>query len=266
VRRDLRNWAARRQADLVLYLGAFLLSISALIFVSYTGSGGVVKSVLFGLYTLLFLVLGIQLLKWTRVQEAGPVFLASAPSSFRQFRRASPTPTSSATMTCPGVSGCRVSTAALYSLLAWRGFGALYWLPAGGAYFAAYASLGACLHFGPEWYGPWFVALAVAGVFAAHQLPLPGRIRGYVEAGSYALGFWRAIHPPGCRRRSPRGHPGRHSLRRLRSSARFSRRAAFDASARLSHGGRPAVDSWSQIVLNWFSLALLPWARWPSPG
>ncbi len=34
VRLDLRNWAARRQADLVLYMGAFLLSISALIFVS----------------------------------------------------------------------------------------------------------------------------------------------------------------------------------------------------------------------------------------
>ena len=60
---DLRNWAARRQADLVQYLGAFLLSVSALIFVSYQGSGlnGIAKSGLFGAYTVMFLVLGMQL-------------------------------------------------------------------------------------------------------------------------------------------------------------------------------------------------------------
>ncbi|MGI8925352.1 MAG: hypothetical protein ACR2HN_01745 [Tepidiformaceae bacterium] len=36
-RADLRQWAAARQADLLLYVGAFLLAVSAIIFVDYQG-------------------------------------------------------------------------------------------------------------------------------------------------------------------------------------------------------------------------------------
>ena len=187
--RDLRNWAARRQADLVLYLGAFLLSVSALIFVSYQGSGmsGIGKSAVFGAYTVMFLVLGMQLGKCKRVQEAGPVFLAigaiMAPLNFvalytnvlqnddvaQQF------------VWLAGSSG----TAALYFLLASRGSPVLTGSPAECP--RSRPTPHSRLPRAPRGrYGPWFLGLAVAvKAFAQRQ---PVALSAATSSWAFALG------------------------------------------------------------------------------
>ncbi len=269
VRLDLRNWAARRQADLVLYLGAFLLSISALIFVSYTGSGGGAKSALFGLYTLLFLVLGIQLRKWERVQEAGPVFLGLGavlvPLNFvaiytNVLRH------EDVSREYVWLAGS-LSTAWLYSLLAWRDFGRFYWLPAAGAYLAAYASLGACLHFASEWYGPWFVALGAAGVAAAPRLPVPPRARGFVEGGSYALVSAALLYThqavafeEGAHAAIPVAYA--FTAAAIARSAFPSRRPIFlgllpPVSVMTLSSAGWAIDPWAETVVTWSPVSLL---------
>ncbi|MBK7126374.1 MAG: hypothetical protein IPH65_10750 [Dehalococcoidia bacterium] len=266
---DLRNWAARRQADLVLYLGAFLLSISALIFVSYTGSGGGAKSALFGLYTLLFLVLGIQLRKWERVQEAGPVFLGLGavlvPLNFvaiytNVLRH------EDVSREYVWLAGS-LSTAWLYSLLAWRDFGKFYWLPAAGAYLAAYASLGACLHFASEWYGPWFVALGAAGVAAAPRLPVPPRARGFVEGGSYALVSAALLYThqavafeEGAHAAIPVAYA--FTAAAIARSAFPSRRPIFlgllpPVSVMTLASAGWAIDPWAETVVTWSPVSLL---------
>ena len=72
------EWAARRQADVLLYLGAFLLVISALIFTSSRDEAlfGGWRVVVLAVYTAAFLAAGLLLRRWPRVREAGPVFLA----------------------------------------------------------------------------------------------------------------------------------------------------------------------------------------------
>ena len=72
------EWAARRQADVLLYLGAFLLVISALIFVSSQDEAlaGGWRVAILAVYTVAFMVAGWVLRRWPRVREAGPAFLA----------------------------------------------------------------------------------------------------------------------------------------------------------------------------------------------
>src|SRR5262245_13154948 len=74
----LSEWASARQADILLYLGAFVLSVAALIFVGYQGAAlsGPGRFAVLVLYTAGFLALGMLLPRWDRVKEAGPVFLA----------------------------------------------------------------------------------------------------------------------------------------------------------------------------------------------
>ena len=75
---DLAAWAAQRQADLLLYLGAFLLVVAAILFTENRGSAvpPELRAVLLGAYTLTFIASGLLLRRWERVREAGPVFLA----------------------------------------------------------------------------------------------------------------------------------------------------------------------------------------------
>ena len=152
------QWAARRQADLILYLGAFLLSISALTFIHYQGPviSGATKSAILGAYTVLFLVLGISLRRWERVREAGPVFVALAAvltpltlAAYSNVLKDGDVP--AAWIWLAGSS----ATAALYFLLAFRGYGRLYAIPGAIGVLVAWGSLAASLELPGEWWGAW---------------------------------------------------------------------------------------------------------------
>ena len=72
------DWLVEQQANLLLYLGAFLVVIAALVFVSYSkeaiSSGA--KMALLCVYTLAFLATGVFCFKFPRVRQAGIVFFA----------------------------------------------------------------------------------------------------------------------------------------------------------------------------------------------
>ena len=72
------RWLAEQQANLLLYLGAFLVVIAALIFVSYSKESisSSIKMALLCAYTLAFLATGVLCLRFPRVQQAGLVFFA----------------------------------------------------------------------------------------------------------------------------------------------------------------------------------------------
>ena len=139
------DWATRRQADVLLYVGAFLLVISALIFASSQDealSGGW-RVVLLVAYTAGFLLAGWLLRRRARVREAGPVFLAigalMTPLNFLLLH--------SEVLSDQGVPGALVwfiasaYSAAFYGFLAARGLGRLYAVPAGIALLSAWGSL-----------------------------------------------------------------------------------------------------------------------------
>jgi len=187
---DIRRWAAHRQADLVLYLGAFLLSVSALIFVSFGGVGvsGLAKSGLFALYTVAFLVLGMQLRKWKRVQEAGPVFVAIGailtPLNFVVLYT-NVLGNEDIPRSLVWVAGSAAS-AALYFLLARQGYGKFYLAPGAISVVAGWWSLGVALPFRPEWFGAWFIApVALIPEVAARKLP---KFAGWAQAGALGVG------------------------------------------------------------------------------
>lgn len=184
-RPTLGEWAATRQADILLYLGAFILSIAALIFVSYQGdtvTSGVRVGVLV-LYTLAFLGLGLLLPRWDRVREAGPVFLALGailvPVCFVAVRVQllddSTVPEDVLWLT--GAS----ATGALYLLLAARGFGRLYALPGALALLVAWGALGAVVDLPEEWFGTWFAGLAAVLLVVVEVRSPPGR--EWIERG-----------------------------------------------------------------------------------
>ena len=72
------GWLAEQQANLLLYLGAFLMVIAALVFVGYSGdtvSNGA-KMALMAIGTLAFLGAGLVCHRIPRVEQAGIVFFA----------------------------------------------------------------------------------------------------------------------------------------------------------------------------------------------
>lgn len=187
----LKQWAAHRQADLLLYLGAFMLSVSALIFVNYQGTAmtGLAKSALLGSYTVLFLFLGMGLRRWDRVREAGPVFVGLAailtPLNFvlLYFQVLDGKELSQAAIWFAG----SMTTALLYFFLAWRGFGRFYVAPAVAASIVAWGALGATIELPVEWFGAWYAALA-ASVSVVTELRLSGRLRKAATIGAFAIG------------------------------------------------------------------------------
>jgi hypothetical protein len=70
------GWLAEQQANLLLYLGAFLTVIAALVYVGYSGQAidDQVKMAMLSAYTLAFLVAGLVCLRWPRARQAGIVF------------------------------------------------------------------------------------------------------------------------------------------------------------------------------------------------
>jgi hypothetical protein len=72
------GWLIEQQANLLLYLGAFLVVIAALIFVSRSKEAidGSVKMALLSVFTLAFLAAGVLCFRFPRVRQAGVAFFA----------------------------------------------------------------------------------------------------------------------------------------------------------------------------------------------
>ena len=165
-RPSVAQWTAARQADILLYLGAFLLSIAALVFVGAQGSAfsGMGRLSILLVYTIAFLTLGLNLPRWERVREAGAVFLALGallvPINFIALRTqvlsSSPLPDS-----IIWLAGSTV-TAGLYLALSRRGHGLLYGVVGAAATVVAWGSLGAALQLPIEWFGAWYAGAAAA--------------------------------------------------------------------------------------------------------
>ncbi len=185
---DLGAWAARRQADVLLYLGAFLLVVAAVIFVTSQGEtlSPLLRVALLFAYTAAFIVVGIAVPRWTRVREAGPVFLALG---------ALLTPLDILVLYVEVFSDRGVPrewvwlagsaySAVFYGLLFARGYGRLYAIPAVIALGSTWAALAATVELPIEWLGAWWMAaatlVAAAGVAS-------GRLRGVVFAASIAI-------------------------------------------------------------------------------
>ena len=164
------EWAARRQADVLLYLGAFLLVVSALIFTSSRDealSGGWRVAIL-AVYTAAFMAAGLLLRRWPRVREAGPAFLAIGallmPLNFLLLHNE--------VLGDREVSGELVWFAAssysmaFYGFLAARGLGRLYVIPAAIALLNAWGSLAIVVALPWEAGGAWWMGFALAATLA----------------------------------------------------------------------------------------------------
>ncbi len=161
------EWAARRQADVLLYVGAFLLVISALIFVSSQDEalGGAWRVAILAVYTVAFMLGGLLLQRWPRVREAGPAFLAigalMTPLNFLLLHNE--------VLSDREVAGelvwfiASLYSAAFYGLLFAAGAGRLYAIPAGAAVLSAWGSLAIIIGIPIEWGGAWWMVFALVG-------------------------------------------------------------------------------------------------------
>ncbi|MFQ5381547.1 MAG: hypothetical protein ACE5EF_07990, partial [Dehalococcoidia bacterium] len=189
----LRSWAARRQADILLYLGAFLLTAAAVTFVAYQGEavGDLWRFVIVTAYTGAFLTAGLLLPRWERIREAGPVFLALGavlvPIDLFALRAATSggdLPSDVAILI--GSAAC----AALYLTLAARGYGRWYTVPAVPAAMLAWGALGSVVNVPGGWFGAWYeVPAGVAWLVssAVDWKPIRFLRRGAVTTSFVAL-------------------------------------------------------------------------------
>ena len=190
------EWAAERQADILLYLGALLLSISAILFVAYQGGAvaGIARFSILSTYTIGFIALGLVLHRWERVREAGPVFLiVGAILVPLQFVALRTLVLDQATLpnNVLWLLGSTV-TGGFYWALAWRGLGRLYVIPAAIATYVAWGSLAWVLDLPNEWYGAWFVGFVVPFHLAAVREMVPGR--RWVERLAVATAAWAIVY------------------------------------------------------------------------
>ena len=171
---ELRQWAVERQADILLYLGAFLLVTAALIFVSSGGAtlGGAARVALLAGYTAGFIAAGLLVRRWERVREAGRVFLALGalltPLNFLLVHVELLDQRGVAAETVWLVASAY--SIVFYGALAAGGYGRLYALPAAVALFSAWAALSAVVALPGQWLGAWWMAAAVAITAAAARL------------------------------------------------------------------------------------------------
>ncbi|MDA0351780.1 MAG: zinc ribbon domain-containing protein [Chloroflexi bacterium] len=186
-----REWAASRQADILLYLGAFLLVAAALLFVSSQGNelSSELRVSLLLVYTVAFTVAGLLARRTTRIREAGAVFLAIGalitPLNFLliyteilEQRDVSPD--------LVWLIGSLYS-ALFYALLWSRGYGKLYAVPAGLSIVSAWAALAAVVDLPAEWFGTWWIGfLVIASAVAV-------RVRYYGTEVAAVLGALIAL-------------------------------------------------------------------------
>ncbi len=197
----LRRWAARRQADLLLYLGAFLLSIAALTFLNYQGDAlsGTGRTAILAGYTVAFLVMGFGVRRWDRVREAGPVFVALGAvltpltllMLYVQVLRDEELSRAGSLLLGS------VLTGSLYAWLSRQGFGKVYLVPAAIAGLVSWGALAATLELPNEWFGAWYLLAAIAaGAFATYRLE--GQPRWLMEACSRGGGGLALVYSAGA--------------------------------------------------------------------
>lgn len=200
--RTVIGWAAERQADILLYVGAFMLSIAAIIFVAYQGEelSGNIRFTVLTAYALGFLGFGLLLHRWERVKEAGPAFLALGailvPLDFVALRTQvlSHEQLANDVLWLIASSSC----AALYFVLALRGYGRFYFLPAIPATLIAWGSLGSVVNLPVEWFGPWYAGIAAPAYVTAIALlgrwgPAKWLLGLAVVIGGAALGWTHVV-------------------------------------------------------------------------
>jgi hypothetical protein len=166
----ISEWAARRQADVLLYVGAFLLVVSALIFVTGRGEDfpGILQVALLATYTAGFIVAGLRFRHWQRIREAGPIFLAIGalitPLNFVLLH--------TAVLSDQDISGAWIwfggssYSAIFYGALVARRLSRLYAIPAASALFSAWGSLAVALDLPGGWWSAWWMAFVLVAVAA----------------------------------------------------------------------------------------------------
>ena len=149
---------------MLLYVGAFLLVISALIFVSSQDEAlaGEWRVAILAVYTIAFMAAGLVLQRWPRVREAGPAFLAigalMTPLNFLLLHNE--------VLSDREVSGelvwfiASLYSTAFYGLMFAAGAGRLYAIPAGAAVLSAWGSLAVTAGVPIEWAGAWWMVFA----------------------------------------------------------------------------------------------------------
>jgi len=173
-----REWAASRQADILLYLGAFLLVAAALLFVSSRGEGvsSELRVALLLVYTFGFLAAGLAARRSDRIREAGAVFLAIGalitPLNFLLIYTEilEPRDVSPDVVWLIG----SVYSALFYGVLWRRGYGRLYAAPAAMATVSTWAALAEVVEVPREWLGTWWIFFFVAIAAIAHRLRVYG--------------------------------------------------------------------------------------------
>lgn len=204
--RAVTGWAAEREADILLYVGAFLLSVAAIIFVAYQGEelSGNIRFAVLTAYAVGFLGFGLFLHRWERVKEAGPAFLALGAILFPLDFIALRTQVLDQGQVSQDVLWliASASTAALYFVLAFRGFGRFYFLPAIPATLIAWGSLGSVLNLPNEWFGPWYAGIAAPAYVTATALigrwrPAPWMLWVSVAIGAAAVGWTHVVSGAG---------------------------------------------------------------------
>jgi hypothetical protein len=177
-KREGLGWLAEQQANLLLYLGAFLIVIAALVYVGTSGQAmaGAVKMALLVAYTLAFIAAGVVCLRYERVRQAGVVFFAvgalMVPINFVGaygffFRGNNIDPTGL------WLAGSLV-TVLFYGAVSMLGMGCWYPAPMVAASLSSLAAVLALADAPPEAYPGSFIALALA-LSAPSALPL-GRV------------------------------------------------------------------------------------------
>jgi hypothetical protein len=181
-----REWAASRQADILLYLGAFLLVVAALLFVSSRGDGvsSELRVALLLVYTLGFLAAGLAARRSNRIREAGAVFLAIGalitPLNFLLIYTEMLEPRD----VSPGVVWLigSIYSALFYGVLWQRGYGRLYAASAVIATVSAWAALAEVIHLPDEWLGTWWI------FFFLSTAAIADRARAYGLGATVAVG------------------------------------------------------------------------------
>jgi len=188
-----REWAAERQADILLYLGAFLSVVAAPLFVSSQGDeiSPELRVAILLVYTLAFIAAGTIAHRSSRIREANAVFLAIGalitPLNFLLIyvewldqRDVEPD--------VVWLIGS-IYSVVFYSTLRQRNYGRLYAIPAGVAVINIWAALASVIDLPVEWYGAWWIAFITVASAIAAQFRRYGPNTALVAAVLLALSF-----------------------------------------------------------------------------
>jgi hypothetical protein len=177
------SWLAEQQANLFLFVGAFLTVVAALIYVGYSGQAvsGALKMTLLAGYTLAFLAAGALCMRIERVEMAGRVFFAIGavlvPLNFIAARRIfGEGDLSAQSMWLSG----SIVTAGFYTAVAYLGLGKPYSFGGGLALASAALAASVLSKMPVEWMPSVFIALAAA--MSLTNLAGPARLRARIGA------------------------------------------------------------------------------------